>query len=175
MPKASKARRYSQGQTTPKPQAASLGAETAGRPRRRIQEMSNRTRVISLIVGDALCFIIFAVLGTDAHQKGSSFLYDLWVSLPFMAAWFLVSPFVGAYRADVATLPAKMLRRTLLAWLASWPVAMALRWLLIERTNPIPLASFLSFSLVTLLVNLVILVIWRWPFALNNSLRKRGI
>jgi hypothetical protein len=137
--------------------------------------MSNRTRVISLITGDILCFVIFAVLGTNAHQKGSSFLYDLWVSIPFMTAWFLVSPFVGAYRADVATQPAKMLLRTLLAWLASWPVAMGLRWLLVERTSPVPLESFLSFALVTLLVNLILLVIWRWPFALNNSLRKRGI
>jgi hypothetical protein len=68
-----------------------------------------------------------------------------------------------------------MLIRTLLSWLATWPVAMAFRWLAVERLSPVPFGSFVSFSLVVLFTNVLLLSIWRWPFALNNSLRKRGV
>jgi hypothetical protein len=137
--------------------------------------MSNKMRVTSLVVGDILCFLIFVSLGSNAHGKGVNILYSLWLSLPFLAAWFLVSPFVGAYRADVATQPLKMVLRTMLCWLATWPVAMFFRWLLVERVNPVAPGSFLSFSTVVLIVNCLLLLIWRWPFTLNNSLRKRGV
>ncbi len=178
MPKASQSRRRKQTQGRPSEQEQPITAASDApgmRPRRRVTELSNRTRVISLAFGDILCFLIFVSLGSNAHGKGINFLYSLWLSVPFLAAWFLVSPFVGAYRSDVATLPSKMLVRTMLAWLATWPVAMLFRWLLVERFNPVPLGSFLSFSTVVLIVNMVLLALWRWPFTLNNSLRKRGV
>lgn len=177
MPKASKARRRPQNQHNPARQEQPATFESAPgttQPRRRIQEMSPRTRVISLAVGDILCFLIFVSLGSNSHGKGINFFYSLWLSLPFVAAWFVVSPFVGAFRSDISTIPSKMLLRTMLAWLASWPVAMAFRWLIVERVAPVSLGSFISFSLVALLANLIILIVWRGPFALNNSLRKRG-
>ncbi len=178
MPKASKARRRKQNQDRPANQrqpAASTSDTAEVQPRRRIQEMSNRTRVISLAVGDVLCFLIFASLGTNAHGKGVNFLQTIWVAVPFLTAWFLVSPWTGAFRADMATLPAKMLVRTALSWLATWPLAMFLRWLLVERASPVSVSEFFSFSLVALISNLLILILWRWPFTLNNSLRKRGV
>lgn len=178
MPKVSRSRRSKQNQDRPANQeqpTTSAETVTEAQPRRRVQEMSNRTRVISLVVGDILCFMIFASLGTNAHGKGVNFLQTTWVAVPFLVAWFVVSPFVGAFRSDVATSPRKMLIRTILSWLASWPVAMLLRWLLVERISPVTVGAFASFSLVVLLTNLVILIVWRWPFALNNSLRKRGV
>ena len=30
------------------------------------------------------------------------------------------------------------------------------------------------FALIALVFNLAVLEVWRWPFALNNSMRKRG-
>ena len=177
MPKASQSRRR---QTNPEQsanheQSTTTASATAGTlPRRRVQEIPNRVRVTSLAIGDILCFLIFVSLGSNAHGKGVNFLYSLWLSIPFIAAWFVVSPFVGAYRSDVATRPAKMLVRTILCWLATWPVAMFFRWLLVERVSPVSLGSFLSFSAVVLIVNCALLLIWRWPFTLNNSLRKRG-
>ena len=178
MPKASQSRRRKQNPDRPVNQeqpAVSASAANGAPPRRRVQELPNRMRIISLVIGDILCFLIFVSLGSNAHGKGVNFLYSLWLSLPFIAAWFLVSPFVGAYRTDVATLPAKMVLRTMLCWLATWPVAMLFRWLLVERLNPVSLGSFLSFSAVVLIVNFILLIVWRWPFTLNNSLRKRGV
>lgn len=176
MPKASQSRRRKPEQDQPASQEQPTAATKTGvLPRRRVQELSNRMRVTSLVVGDILCFLIFVSLGSDAHGKGVNFLYSLWLSIPFLAAWFIVAPFVGAYRSDVATRPAKMVLRTLLCWLASWPVAMFFRWLLVERVTPVSLGSFLSFSAVVLITNFILLVIWRWPFTLNNSFRKRGV
>ena len=179
MPKASQARRRKQKAAQPaRQEQATSATNTTSRPlpeRRRLQELSNRTRLISLVVGDVLCFLIFVSLGSNAHGKGVNILYSLWLSLPFIAAWFVVAPWLGAYRSDVATRPGKMVQRTMICWLATWPVAMFFRWLLVERVSPVSLNSFLSFSAVVLVVNFMLLLIWRWPFTLNNSLRKRGL
>lgn len=180
MPKASRARRrkLQQNRQASREQPTTTASATGElRPRRQIQEMSPRMRVISLVIGDILCFLIFAALGTKTHEKGASPLLSAWVALPFLAAWFLVSPFTRAFKADVATRPLKMMLRTALSWLATWPVAMAFRWLMVDRVSPDPvsLSSFMSFATVALVANLVLLLIWRGPFALNNSLRKRGV
>jgi hypothetical protein len=151
-------------------------AATSVKPLYRSKELSPRARVIALAFGDALCFFIFVTIGANQHNEGVNLLYNLWLALPFVAAWFLVSPLVGAFREDIATMPRKMLTRTLLAWLATWPVAMGFRWLLVDRVKvpPVSFSSFLSFALVTLFFNMVLLTVWRWPFALNNSLRKNN-
>ncbi|HEY0757103.1 MAG TPA: DUF3054 domain-containing protein [Ktedonobacteraceae bacterium] len=179
MPKASRSSRHKQKQNAPASQEPQANASSAvveeARPRRRVREMSPRTRLISLVTGDILCFLIFASLGTSAHSKGVNFLLTIWVALPFVGAWFLVAPFLGAFRADIALRPGKMLIRTALCWLATWPLAMFLRWLLVERVTGFTLNDFVSFSVVVLITNLIILSAWRWPFSLNNSLRKRGV
>jgi hypothetical protein len=51
---------------------------------------------------------------------------------------------------------------------------MALRWLQVDRLTGTPPGAFFAFATVALLFNLALLAIWRWPFALNNDLRKRG-
>lgn len=149
----------------------------SGKPLWKTREMSPRNRTIALILGDILCFVIFGALGSSQHGETVSLLYSAWLALPFMAAWFLVSPFVGAFKADIAIRPKKMLVRTIISWLATWPVAMLFRWLLVDRLRvPVtPLSSFLTFAIVALFFNMGLLLIWRWPFALNNELRSRDL
>lgn len=141
------------------------------------RELSTTGRIVALVVGDVLCFLIFVSLGAGQHGEGFNLLNTFWLAIPFAAGWLLVSPFIGAFKADVATRPSRMIIRTALAWLASWPVAMALRWLLVDRVA-VPAVSwtgFLTFSVVALAFNLGLLLLWRWPFSLNNDLRKRGL
>jgi hypothetical protein len=183
MPKVSKARRDSRQQensarreaqsATQEQPGASESAPTTSRTAPRLRELSPRTRLVSLVFGDILCFLIFVTLGSNSHGEGVNFLRSLWLSIPFLAAWFVVSPFAGAFRPDITYQPAKMLLRTLFAWVVTWPVAMAFRWFIVERLNPVSWQSFLSFSLVVLIVNLILLVIWRGPFAMSNNLRRR--
>jgi Protein of unknown function (DUF3054) len=136
------------------------------------KEIPYAQAVIMLVLGDVLCFLIFAALGRNTHSEasGSAAIPQIIITaLPFMAGWFLVSPFVGAFRQKILTQPRAMVIRTALAWLVSWPVAMLLRGIFVDHGVP-PL----SFAIVVLLFNMLILLIWRWPFALNNSMRKRG-
>jgi len=136
------------------------------------KEIPYKQAVIILVIGDLLCFLIFAALGRNTHGEASGFAaipQIILTALPFIAGWFLVSPFVGAFRHKILSQPLAMAIRTALAWLIAWPVAMLLRGIFVDHGVP-PL----SFAMVVLLFNMLLLLIWRWPFALNNSLRKRG-
>ena len=134
------------------------------------KEMPYKQAVIILVIGDLLCFLIFAALGRDTHGETSGFAaipQIIKTALPFAAGWFLVSPFVGAFRHKILAQPRAMVMRTVLAWLLSWPISMILRGIFVDHGIP-PL----SFAFVVLLFNSVLLLVWRWPFALNNSMRK---
>jgi Protein of unknown function (DUF3054) len=134
------------------------------------KEMPYKQAVIILVIGDLLCFLIFAALGRDTHGETSGFAaipQIIKTALPFAVGWFLVSPFVGAFRHKILAQPRAMVIRTVLAWLLSWPVAMILRGIFVDHGIP----PF-SFAFVVLLFNSVLLLVWRWPFALNNSMRK---
>ena len=136
------------------------------------KEISFTQSIIMLVIGDLICFLIFAALGRNTHGEASGFAaipQIILTALPFVAGWFLVSPFVGAFRHKILSQPRAMVIRTAVAWLIAWPVAMLLRGIFVDHGIP-PL----SFALVVLLFNMLLLLIWRWPFALNNSLRKRG-
>ena len=133
-------------------------------------EMSNTRRIATLVIGDALAFLVFAAIGRSSHGEATGLAAIPQIALtaaPFAAAWFIVAPFVGAYRRELTAQPRKMAIRTVLAWLLSWPVAIALRGIFVDHAVP-PI----SFALITLIFNTFILLIWRWPFALNNSIKK---
>lgn len=138
-----------------------------------LKEIPYKQAVIMLAIGDMMCFLIFAALGRNSHGETSGFAaipQIIITALPFAAGWFLVSPFVGAYRRKITAQPRAMVMRTVLAWLLAWPVAMLLRGLFVDHNIP-PL----SFAIVVLLFNMLLLLVWRWPFALNNSMRKRRV
>ena len=127
-------------------------------------------RVGALVVGDALAFIIFAALGRETHNEATglgAIGQTLWTALPFALGWFLVAPWLGAFKRAGAEHPLQMLRRTEIAWLASWPVALLLRWAFTPDHHLPPLA----FAIVALLANAVILGGWRTAFA---ALTNRG-
>ena len=133
-------------------------------------EMSNTRRIATLVIGDTLAFLVFAAIGRSTHGEATGLAAIPQIALtaaPFAAAWFIVAPFAGAYRRELTAQPRKMAIRTILAWILSWPVAMALRGIFVDHAVP-PI----SFALITLIFNTFILLIWRWPFALNNSIKK---
>ncbi len=133
--------------------------------------MSNVQRIILLVIGDALVFLIFAAIGRRSHNEAvglSAFLETTLTAIPFAAGWFIVSPFIGAFRRGLEMHPRAMVQRTLLAWLAAWPVCMVLRGIFVDHGIP-PL----TFAIITLIANTVLLLVWRWPFSLFNSFKKR--
>jgi len=133
------------------------------------REIPYKRAILILVIGDLLCFLIFVALGRRSHGEASGFAaipQIIVTALPFIAGWFLVSPFVGAFRHKIMAQPKAMVIRTALAWLLAWPVAMLLRGIFVDRGVP-PL----SFALIVLVFNMLLLLIWRWPFALTNNLR----
>jgi len=118
-------------------------------------------RTIILVVGDIIVFLIFAAVGKRSHSEAGNVFDIAIIALPFAAAWFLVSPFVGAFKRGLEYTTGKMSLRTLLAWLAAWPVAMLFRGVFVDKGVP-PW----KFALITLVANTILLQVWRVPFSL---------
>ena len=134
------------------------------------KSMSDVQRIILLVIGDALVFLIFAAIWRRSHGEAaglSALLQIVQTAAPFAIGWFIVSPFLGAYRRGLEQQPRIMAQRTLLAWLATWPLSMALRGVFVDHAVP-PW----TFALITLVTNTILLLLWRWSLALLNSLRK---
>ncbi|MFL5805451.1 MAG: DUF3054 domain-containing protein [Roseiflexaceae bacterium] len=115
-----------------------------------------------LAAGDALAFMAFAALGRASHSEAAGIAAILQVAetaAPFAIGWFVVAPFAGAYRAELVQQPRLMLARSALAWLLAWPLGLLLRALIRQSTIP------LSFAIVTLITNMLILLGWRGVFA----------
>jgi Protein of unknown function (DUF3054) len=137
------------------------------------REIPYKQAVILLVIGDLLCFLIFVAFGRSSHGEASGFAaipQIIVTALPFIAGWFLVSPFVGVFRQKILAQPRSMVMRTAVAWLLAWPVALLLRGIFVDHGVP-PL----NFAIIVLLFNMLLLLIWRWPFALNNQMRKRVV
>ncbi len=141
------------------------------------KEQSTFARVTTLVVGDAIVFLIFAAIGRNSHGEASGFAaipQIVLTALPFAVGWFIVAPFVGAYRRVLADQPKAMALRTAFAWLLAWPVGLLLRWFFVDRVKvpPTSASDFASFAIVTFIFNLFVLMVWRLPYALNNKARR---
>jgi hypothetical protein len=123
------------------------------------QQKSGAPRIALLAIGDALVFIIFAIIGMRSHKVALTVPSVLQVAAPFAIGWFVVSPFVGAFRRRITSQPRKMSLRTALAWLLAWPIGLLLRGILDKEIPPV------SFAIVTLITNTIFLQLWRVPFA----------
>ena len=137
------------------------------------QKRTNIIRIINLVVGDTLVFLLFALIGRQQHATGKAFgIFDNIIELfviaaPFLIGWFLVAPFFGMYRRGLELHPRKMMQRTILAWVVAWPVGLALRGIFVDHAMP-PIA----FALVTLLFIGALLVFWRGPMSLARSMKR---
>ena len=132
----------------------------------------SRWRIAALVAGDAISFLVFAGVGRNTHGEvsGLGALGQVALTaLPFAVGWFLVSPWVGAYRRAATTGLRRMLARTELAWLASYPVALILRFVFAPDPSLTP-TQIISFALVILFANALFLGVWRAAFALVEGL-----
>jgi hypothetical protein len=121
-----------------------------------------------LVAGDAVSFLVFAAVGRSSHGEAAgldALIQVAATAAPFALGWWLVAPFVGAYRVRqeeaqgwAARLPSSFLARTLLAWVLALPVGLALRALFLQRGIP------LSFAIVTFIANTILLLGWRGVF-----------
>jgi len=114
----------------------------------------------ALVAGDALSFLAFAAAGRQQHGHVETLGDIALTAIPFALGWFVVAPWLGAFRRSLFDSPLRMLRRTELAWLCAWPVTLVLR-VLIAPDHAMPW----TFAAVILIANALFLGGWRTLFA----------
>ena len=120
----------------------------------------------TLILGDAVVITLFVLLGLQSHE-GVSLAGWARNAVPLTAAWLVVGGVFGVFRPEVASSLVVALQRTVLAWPLAAVVGLGARYLVIGH------GLEASFIIVTILINLVMLLLWRAAYAL--ALRtKRG-
>ena len=137
--------------------------------RERVPASPDARRAAMLAGGDLLAFLVFSAIGRASHSEAAGIAALAQIAetaAPFAIGWFVIAPLAGAFSADAASGPRRMLARTALAWMLAWPLGLLLRALI--RQTGIPL----SFAIITLLTNMLLLVGWRGAFAWLRSRRK---
>ncbi len=127
-------------------------------------------RVVLLVTGDVVSFLVFAGAGRQSHGETSGLPALAQVAVtafPFALGWFLVAPFVGAFRRSRTSGAGRMLATVELSWLCAWPVTLVLRWIFSADHN-VPV----SFAIVILISNAVFLAIWRGLFAVAERAKR---
>lgn len=110
---------------------------------------------VALIVGDLLAFLVFGALGRDSHGLEVTLGTAVGAAYPFAIAWFVVGFFLGTLRPQRAVTPVEAVKWSWITWIAAWPVGHFLRSMILQR--PV----IVTFALVTLGINLLILGLWR--------------
>ncbi len=126
-------------------------------------------RTGALVVGDLVAFHVVTAVGLLSHGEltGLGAIGEVvQIATPFAAGWFVVAPFLGAYKAEVVAQPRRSLPRIALAWLIALPIGLVL-WSVVRQKNVQP-----AFAVVTFITNLIVLLGWRGAFAF--AARGRG-
>jgi hypothetical protein len=108
-----------------------------------------------VLIGDLVCFLVFAVLGLRSHEDGITAGGILRAAVPFQTGWLVVSLLMRR-RSPVSSSDAQTVVQT---WVPAWAIGLVLRTAIFDR-------SFApTFAVVSLLVNAVLLLLWRAVFA----------
>ncbi len=126
-----------------------------------------RRRIVFLVIGDAIVFLVFAFIGIMSHKEAVDPAKVVTTAVPFALGWFIVAPFVGAFSRKKTEGPRKMALSTVLAWLPSLVLGMTFRGITVDHQVPPP-----SFMVITLIANTIFLLIWRVPFAWLTGKKK---
>ena len=115
-------------------------------------------RVAVLAVGDVIAFLLFARAGHAQHHETEALGGILVTAAPFVVAWLVCAPWLGAFGrlgSAATTRPRHLLKRTAIAWIVAWPLALILRAFWMHAGIP-PV-----FDLIALVANAVLLLGWR--------------
>jgi hypothetical protein len=134
-----------------------------------VANTADTRRIATLAVGDLLAFNVVTAIGLLSHGEltGIGKLGEVAkIAAPFAIGWFIVAPFAGVFRADIAGQPRRVLPRAALAWLIALPIGLLL-WSLIRQKPVQP-----AFAVVTFITNLIVLLGWRGVFAWLAAYRR---
>ena len=122
----------------------------------------------TLIGGDAAVISLFVLLGLCSHE-GVSLAGWARNAVPLTAAWLVIGGALGVFRPEVASSLTTTLQRTALAWPLAAVVGLGARYFVLGHGLAV------SFVVVTLLTNLVMLLVWRTAYAATRrAVRQEG-
>lgn len=119
-----------------------------------------------------MSFLVFASVGRGSHQEAtglSAFGSVVGTAAPFLLAWYALAAPLGALDHALARKPRELLLATAKAWIVAWPCALFLRAVLLRRGIPV------SFAMVVLASNAVLLLGWRGVFGLAGRRLTRRV
>ncbi|RME84172.1 MAG: DUF3054 domain-containing protein [Caldilineae bacterium] len=111
-----------------------------------------------LYVGDFIAILLFAILGRRSHglpTDAAAFAETFQTAAPYLIGWFLVSPWLGAFRPLARQDILSTLRVIGLAFLPAFVVGSIVRALFVGHVSP------WTFYVVTFVVLLALLLGWR--------------
>jgi|TARA_Y100000814_G_C12260602_1_gene378256 hypothetical protein len=123
--------------------------------------------LILLAVGDFSIFLLFVIFGKSEHDITLSQSYIRTV-IPFSIAWFTISPLLGAYRFSTIYKFRKSIFKIPIIWIMSGIVAIIIRSFILDRSIVI------SFVIVSILVQGILLIGWRFIFILITKIFKHN-
>ncbi|MGM0448959.1 MAG: DUF3054 domain-containing protein [Methanobacteriota archaeon] len=114
---------------------------------------------VPLAVGDLIALIVLLTIGAINHSSveflSSNPLYLLEVFAPFLIAWALIAPLVGAYSAGAVETAKSSVPLVLRSWIPAAVVGLALRAFVFRG------GAALAFAVVMLVLGSVALGGWR--------------
>ena len=108
-----------------------------------------RGRTGWILLGDLACFLAFALLGLRSHEDGITAGGVARAAVPFQIGWLAVNLLFAKPRA------ASDARQVARLWVPAWAIGLVTRILLFDRGFAV------TFAIVSLLVNGVLLMLWR--------------
>lgn len=131
---------------------------------------SDLSRRFDLVFGDALMILSFAYIGRASHGDPKFDIELLRTATPFLAAWFLTTPLLGAYTRAATADVGSALKSFARAWAVSIPMGIALRGVLTQHIPPT------TFTVITLVTNFILIGTWRTVYVkVRGDEPKEGV
>lgn len=118
-------------------------------------DLKNR---LGLAIVDFLAILTFAFVGRSNHGEELDLLAVFATALPFVAAWFALSPFTGAYSRQATSSKGGVPKGLALGWGVAMPLALGIRGLTKGAIPPTP------FIIVSLAATFVLLSAYRFVY-----------
>ena len=119
-------------------------------------------KIAVVVVGDITVFLAFVIFGKTEHEITLEQAL-LRTALPFGFVWVVGSPWLGSYKATTLYNPSILAWKLPLIWLACGLVALVGRAVLSDAS------LILSFAVVSIAVQGVLLISWRGLFMLATT------
>lgn len=129
--------------------------------------MRPRQKQLSVLIGgDAVVITLFVLLGLSSHEGIE---LSGWArnAVPLTISWIVVGSALGVFRREVASSLTTVLQRVAIGWPIAAVIGLVTRYLVVGHGLEI------SFVIVTILTNLVMLLAWRTGYVLMLC-TKRG-